>query len=71
MVAKTKMALAVLLVFGWASAALAQNDSRANRVRGATPPARIDSRNGAVNRAVKPFTSEEQGWFDRASRNKG
>jgi hypothetical protein len=71
MFTKTKMALAVLLVFGWASAALAQADNRANRVRGATPPAGVDRRNGAVNRAVKPFTPEEQGWFDRATRNKG
>jgi hypothetical protein len=69
MVAKTKMALAALLVLGSAAAALAQADNRANRVRGATPPARIDRRDGAADHAVKPFTAEEQGWFARASRN--
>ncbi len=69
MVAETKLAIAALLVFGWASAALAQGDNRADHVRGATSRARFDSRSGAVNHAVKPFTSEERGWFDRASRN--
>jgi hypothetical protein len=69
MVAETKLAIAALLVFGWASAALAQGDNRADHVRGATSPARSHSGGGAVDHAAKPFTSEEQGWFDRASRS--
>jgi hypothetical protein len=27
-----------------------------------------NGRNGTVDHAVKPFTAEEKGWFDRASR---
>jgi hypothetical protein len=69
MVAETKMALAALLVFSSASAALAHSDNRTNHVRGAPSPTKFESRNGAVDHAVKPFTAEEQAWFDRASRN--
>jgi hypothetical protein len=69
MVAETRMALAALLVFGSASAALARSDNRTNHVQGATSSTKFESRNGAVNHAVKPFTAEEEAWFDRASRN--
>ena len=46
MPSKTTTALAILLVFGSGSAALAQTN----------------------NRTSHPFTAEEKGWFDRASR---
>jgi hypothetical protein len=72
MAAKTKMALAALIVLGSASAALAQSDNRTHHRgsvgRGASSPTILESRSRAVNHAVKPFTAEEKAWFDRASR---
>jgi len=41
MVAETRMALAALLVFGSASAALARSDNRTNHVQGAMSPTKF------------------------------
>jgi hypothetical protein len=72
MPSKAKMALATLLVFGSASAALAESNNGANHrgpvVWGRTTPTMLEQRNANTNHAVKPFTAEEKAWFDRASR---
>jgi hypothetical protein len=72
MPSKTKTALAALLVFGSASAALADTTNRTDHygsvVRRAVSVTMSNSRNRAVDHVVKPFTAEEKGWFDRASR---
>ena len=69
---KTTTALAILLVFGSGSAALAQTNNRTSHhgsvARRAVPVTMPNGRNGTVDHAVKPFTAEEKGWFDRASR---
>jgi hypothetical protein len=72
MPSKTKTALAALLVFGSASAVLADTTNRTDHhgsvVRRAVSVTMSNSRNRAVDHAVKPFTAEQKGWFDRASR---
>jgi hypothetical protein len=72
MPSKTTTALAVLLVFGFGSAALADTNNRTGHhgsvARRAVPVTMSNGRNGAVNHAVKPFTAEEKAWFDRASK---
>ena len=69
---KTTTALAILLVFGFGSAALANTNNRTSHqgsvARRAVPVTMPNGRNGTVDHAVKPFTAEEKGWFDRASR---
>ena len=66
MLTATKTALATLFVLVSASAVLAESHNRAARSK--APPARVEQRNPTTNSAVKPFTAEEKGWFDRASR---
>jgi hypothetical protein len=66
MLTKTKMALAVLLVFASGSAVLAQSRThhRGTAAGGRTAPTSFEQQKPAV----KPFTAEEKAWFDRASR---
>ena len=72
MPSKTTTALAILLVFGFGSTALADTNNRighhASVARRAVPVTMPNGRNGTVKHDVKPFTAEEKGWFDRASR---
>jgi hypothetical protein len=63
----TTIALAALLVLACASEVTAQGRQRAAQRSGA-PPAQFQQRNPATSPAAKPFTAEEKGWFDRASR---
>ena len=63
----TRIALATLLVLASASEVVAQSRNRAAH-RGAAPPAQFQQRTPTTNPAVKPFTAEEKGWFDRASK---
>ena len=65
--AATRMALAALLVLASASEAAAQSRHRAAQ-RGAAPPAQYQQRSPATSAPVLPFTAEEKGWFDRASK---
>jgi hypothetical protein len=65
--AATRIALAALLVLASASEVVAQSRHHAAR-RGAAPPAQFQQRTPTTSPAVKPFTAEEKGWFDRASR---
>jgi len=69
---KAILALATLIVFGSASAALAESNNGTNYrgpvVRGRTSPTMFEQRNATTSHAVKPFTAEEKAWFDRASR---
>jgi hypothetical protein len=65
--AATRMALAALLVLASASEVMAQSSKRAAQ-RGAGPPAQYQQRTPTTSPAVKPFTAEEKGWFDRASK---
>ena len=73
MPSKAKIALATLLVFGSASAALAESNNGANH-RGPVVLGQdnhrlcFEQRNANTSHAVKPFTAEEKAWFDRASR---
>jgi hypothetical protein len=73
MPSKTTTALAILLVFGSGSAALADTNNRTSHhgsvARRAVPVTMPNGRNRTVDHAVKPFTAEEKGWFDRASRS--
>ena len=69
---KTKLALAALLAFGSASAVLAESNNGTNH-RGPvawarTSPSMFEQPNANTSHAVKPFTAEENSWFDRASR---
>jgi hypothetical protein len=64
--AATKIALATLLVLASASEVVAQSRQRAHR--GAAPSAQYQQRAPTTKPAVLPFTAEEKGWFDRASR---
>ena len=70
MLARTAAALAVLLVFG--PSALAASNNRITHhgraVRHAPPPPAFAPPSATPSHAVKPFTAEEKGWFDRASR---
>ena len=65
--AATRIALAALLVLASASELTAQSRHRAAQ-RGGAPPAQFQQRNPTTSPAVKPFTAEEKGWFDRASK---
>jgi hypothetical protein len=62
-----KIALAALLVLASASEVVAQSRHRGAQ-RGAAPPAQFQQRSPTTSPAVKPFTAEEKGWFDRASK---
>ena len=64
--AATKIALATLLVLASASEVVAQSRNRPAH-RGAAPSAQYQ-RSPATKPAVLPFTAEEKGWFDRASK---
>jgi hypothetical protein len=62
---ETKWALAALLVFGSASAALADTNDRAGHhssVAWRAIPV-TDGRTGPVKHALKPFTADEKAWF--------
>ena len=65
--AATRIALATLLVLASASEVTAQSRNRAAQ-RGGAPPAQFQQRNPTTSHAVKPFTAEESGWFNRASK---
>ena len=69
---KAILALATLIVFGSASAVLAESNNGTNHrspvVWGRTSPTMFEQRNATTSHAVKPFTAEEKSWFDRASR---
>jgi hypothetical protein len=65
--AATRMALAALLVLASASEVAAQSRHRGAQ-RGAVPPAQYQQRTPTTKPAVLPFTAEEKGWFDRASK---
>jgi hypothetical protein len=65
--AATKIALAGLLVLASASEVVAQSRNRPAH-RGAAPPAQYQQRSPATSAPVLPFTAEEKGWFDRASK---
>ena len=64
MPSKTTTALAILLVFGSGSAALADTNNRTGHhgsvARRAVPVTMSNGRNGTVEHAVKPFTAEER-----------
>ena len=66
MPSKTTTALAALLFFGSASAALAntnnRNDHHGSVVGRAVSVTMSSGRAGAVNHALKPFTAEEKAW---------
>lgn len=68
--AATRIALAALLVLASASEVTAQSRYRAGAppARAGAPPAQFQQRNPTTGPAVKPFTAEEKGWFDRASK---
>ena len=65
MPSKTTTALAILLVFGSGSAALADTNNRTGHhgsvARRAVPVTMPNGRNRTVDHAVKPFTAEEKG----------
>jgi hypothetical protein len=65
--AAPRIALAALLVLASASEVAAQSRSRTTQ-RGGAPPAQVQQRSPTTSSAVKPFTAEEKGWFDRASK---
>ena len=65
--AATKIALAGLLVLASASEVVAQSRNRPAH-RGAAPPAQYQQRTPTTKPAVLPYTAEEAGWFNRASR---
>ena len=65
--AATRIALATLLVLASASEVVAQSRNRGAQ-RGAAPSAQYQQRTPTTKPAVLPFTAEEKGWFDRASR---
>ena len=65
--AATRIALATLLVLASASEVAAQSRHRGTQ-RGAAPSAQYQQRIPTASPAVKPFTAEEKGWFDRASK---
>ena len=69
---KAILALATLIVFGSASAALAESNNGTNHrgpvVRGRTSPTMFEQRNATTSHAVKPFTAEEEAWLHSASR---
>jgi hypothetical protein len=65
--AATRIVLAALLVLASASEVTAQSRQRAAQ-RGGAPPAQFQQRNPTTSPASKPFTADEKGWFDRASK---
>jgi hypothetical protein len=67
MFSRTAAVLATLLVLGQ-SAMAASRTHQGRAVRQAPPPAAFNPPAGTTSRPVKPFTAEEKGWFDRASR---
>jgi len=70
MLSRTTAALAALLVFGQSALAASSNriTHHGRAVRHAPPPAAFARPDATPSHAVKPFTAEEKGWFDRASR---
>ena len=70
MLSRTAAALAALLVFGQSALAASNNRSshHGRAVRHAPPPAAFARPAATTSPPVKPFTAEEKGWFDRASR---
>jgi hypothetical protein len=70
MLSRTAAALAALLVFGQSALAASNNriTHHGRAVRHAPPPAAFALPDATPSHAVKPFTAEEKGWFDRASR---
>ena len=64
---RTVAVLAALLFLGQ-SALAASRTHHGRAVRQAPPPAAFNPPAATTSRAVKPFTAEEKGWFDRASR---
>jgi hypothetical protein len=70
MLSRTAAALAVLLVFGQSAMGASNNriTHHGRAVRHAPPPAAVALPDATPSHAVKPFTAEEKGWFDRASR---
>jgi hypothetical protein len=70
MLSRTTAALAALLVFGQSALAASSNQitHHGRAVRHAPPPAAFARPDATPSHAVKPFTAEEKGWFDRASR---
>ena len=62
---KAILALATLIVFGSASAALAESNNGTNHrgpvVWGRTSPTMFEQRNATTSHAVKPFTAEGKG----------
>jgi hypothetical protein len=70
MLTGARAGLAALLVLVSASEAWAQSQKRATHRAPAprsTAPAYYQS-NAPAKPAVRPFTAEEKGWFDRASK---
>jgi hypothetical protein len=67
MFSRTAAVLAALLVLGQ-SALAASRPHQGRAVRQAPPPAAFTPPAATPSHAVKPFTAEEKGWFDRASR---
>jgi hypothetical protein len=69
MFSRIATALAVLLVLGQSALAASGNriTHQGRAVRHAPPPA-FSPPAATPSHAVKPFTAEEKGWFDRASR---
>ena len=70
MYSDTLAKLAALLVFGQSALAASNNriTHHGRAVRHAPPPAAFALPDATTSHAVKPFTAEEKGWFDRASR---
>jgi hypothetical protein len=70
MLSRTAAALAALLVFGQSALAASNNrmTHHGRAARHAPAPAALARPDATTSHAVKPFTAEEKGWFDRASR---
>jgi hypothetical protein len=70
MLSRIAAALVALLVFGQSALAASNNriTHHGRAVRHAPPPAAFALPDATPSHAVKPFTAEEKGWFDRASR---
>jgi 1,6-anhydro-N-acetylmuramate kinase len=70
MLSRIAAALVALLVFGQSALAASNNriTHHGRAVRHAPPPAAFSLPDATPSHAVKPFTAEEKGWFDRASR---
>jgi hypothetical protein len=70
MLSRIAAALVALLVFGQSALAASNNriTHHGRAVRHVPPPAAFALPDATTSHAVKPFTAEEKGWFDRASR---